>query len=97
MSKEISWPAWFNNADETRSAVFEKANDVPNGWTSGAEKIKVNRKSEKKDKPAEKAEVDAEGREWNEEIHVATKSKTKEGLWRLKPGASHPDPVVLDL
>lgn len=35
--KAITWPAWFNSP-EGKSAIFEKAEDVPTGWTSGAEK-----------------------------------------------------------
>lgn len=35
--KVITWPAWFSSP-EGKSAIFEKAEDVPAGWTSGAEK-----------------------------------------------------------
>lgn len=35
---KLTWPAWFNSPDEKSSVVFEKAEDVPAGWTSGAEK-----------------------------------------------------------
>ncbi len=32
-----NWPAWFNGP-EGQSAVFGSPDDVPKGWTSGAEK-----------------------------------------------------------
>lgn len=35
--KEITFPAWFNGPDG-KTAVFESAEDVPTGWTSGSEK-----------------------------------------------------------
>lgn len=38
-------------------------------------------------------EVDAHGHPWSEDLHASTKGKTKDGLWRLKPGASRPDPL----
>lgn len=37
--------------------------------------------------------VDAHGHPWNAEIHAGTKTQTKEGLWRLKVGATRPDPM----
>lgn len=41
---------------------------------------------------SENVELDAHGWPWLEDLHASTKSKTKEGLWRLKVGASRPDP-----
>lgn len=38
-------------------------------------------------------EIDSHGHPWSEELHVGTKGKTKEGLWRMKPGVSRPDPL----
>lgn len=38
--KELTWPAWFNGP-KGESAIFESPDDVPNGWTSGAEKQTV--------------------------------------------------------
>lgn len=35
---KLTWPAWFSSPDGKSTAVFEKAEDVPNGWHSGAEK-----------------------------------------------------------
>jgi len=37
-------------------------------------------------------EVDAHGWPWSAELHASTKGQTKEGLWRMKPGATRPDP-----
>lgn len=44
-------------------------------------------------KPSGDVELDAHGHPWNEELHASTKSQTKEGLWRMKPGVSRPDPA----
>lgn len=108
MSK-LTWPAWFNGP-KGESAIFEAPEDVPAGWTSGAEKITVDGS---KPKPAAKVNVpppanertatnapekavkpvtDAHGHEWSADIHAASKSLTKAGLWRMKVGASRPDP-----
>ncbi len=38
------------------------------------------------------AELDAHGHPWSADLHASTKGKTKEGLWRMKPGAVRPDP-----
>lgn len=38
MSK-LTWPAWFNSPDGDEAAIFSSAEDVPDGWTSGAEKL----------------------------------------------------------
>lgn len=38
-------------------------------------------------------DIDAHGHPWSEDLHASTKGKTKDGLWRLKPGASRPDPL----
>lgn len=37
-------------------------------------------------------ELDAGGWPWNEEMHASTKTKTKEGYWRMKVGVSRPEP-----
>jgi hypothetical protein len=43
--------------------------------------------------PADSGEVDAHGHPWSADLHASTKTKTKEGLWRMKPGVSRPDPL----
>ncbi len=37
------------------------------------------------------AEIDADGHAYNSDLHAATKSKTKAGLWRMKVGVARPD------
>jgi hypothetical protein len=37
-----------------------------------------------------KDEIDAHGHTWDEKLHAATKSKTKDGLWRMRPGIARP-------
>ncbi len=94
MSKD-QWPAWFNGPDG-EAAIFHKAEDVPAGWTSGAEKRTASGKpAEKAPEPepeAESEEIDADGWPWTEGVHVATRTKTQAGLWRMQPGATRPDP-----
>lgn len=36
--------------------------------------------------------VDAHGWPWSSDLHASTKSKTKDGLWRMKVGVTRPDP-----
>lgn len=38
-------------------------------------------------------DIDAGGHPWSEALHASTKTKTKEGLWRMKVGVSRPDPL----
>jgi len=38
------------------------------------------------------AELDAHGHPWSADLHASTRGQTKEGLWRMKPGANRPDP-----
>lgn len=49
------------------------------------------------DETAEEAsgevELDAHGHPWSAELHAGTKGKTKEDLWRMKPGVNRPDPL----
>lgn len=54
-SGELTYPAWFNGP-KGESAVFESADDVPTGWTSGAEKRTAKEPDKEPDKaPAKKA------------------------------------------
>lgn len=94
------WPAWFNGP-KGESAIFESADDVPNGWTSGAEKraakgaSKAPAKEPAKEpaKTGDKVDLDAHGHAYNPALHAATKSKTSAGLWRMKVGVKRPDPA----
>lgn len=38
-------------------------------------------------------EVDAHGHPFDASLHAATRSKTKDGLWRMKVGVKRPDPA----
>lgn len=107
--KKITWPAWFNSPDGKTSAIFETAEDVPDGWTSGAEKQTAgSSKAAPTPTPTPtptpaptaaapvskgKAELDAHGHPWSPDLHAATKNKTKDGLWRMKVGVARPDPA----
>lgn len=107
MSKTLTWPAWFSAPDGSKSAVFETPEDVPNGWTSGAEKQSAGGKPSKAasgsgakapepKKPeggAANTELDADGHPYDAKLHAGTGSKTKEGKWRMKVGVKRPDPA----
>jgi hypothetical protein len=91
----LSWPAWFNGPDG-EAEIFDKPEDVPSGWTSGAEKITVD------GKPATietvnvlEGERDADGHLFDPAMHTGT--KTKAGLWRMKVGVARPAPLQHDL
>lgn len=47
----------------------------------------------KADEASGEVEIDAHGHPWSAEMHTGTKGKTKEDLWRMKPGVSRPDPL----
>lgn len=100
------WPAWFNGP-KGETAIFDKAEDVPTGWTSGAEKRTVKGSAPSPTPTPAPAgdpaaaptatDVDAQGWPWSAELHASTKAKTKDGLWRMKVGVSRPAPMPLDL
>lgn len=95
---KLTYPAWFNGP-KGETEIFDKPEDVPAGWTSGAEKITVKKSEHKSSEPEQKVpattgdEIDADGHPWSAEIHAASKSKTKAGLWRMKVGATRPAPL----
>lgn len=109
--KKITWPAWFNSPKGDATAIFETAEDVPAGWTSGAEKQTAGSEKPAKE-PAKapaakdpapttaatppsgaKVELDAHGHPWSADLHASSKSKTTQGLWRMKVGVARPDPA----
>lgn len=53
--KKITFPAWFSHPQTGQSAIFESAEDVPNGWTSGAEKQTIDSKPAKEPAKSEPA------------------------------------------
>ena len=50
-----NWPAWYSSPDGLETEIFHSADKVPTGWTTGAEKARVE-KVEKVEKPKTKAE-----------------------------------------
>lgn len=99
--KAITYPAWFNGP-AGQAAIFEAAEDVPKGWTSGAEmqspdaspaKPKPAPAPTSKPTPAKAEELDADGHPYDAALHAGTGSKTKAGLWRMKVGVARPDPA----
>lgn len=100
----LTWPAWFNSPDGKNSSIFAKPDDVPTGWTSGAEKITVDGKvsiakisGEPTTNSADLSAVerDADGHPFDPAMHTGT--KTKAGLWRMKVGVARPAPLQHDL
>jgi hypothetical protein len=39
-------------------------------------------------------DIDADGHPWSADLHASTRTKTKDGLWRMKVGVSRPAPVA---
>ncbi len=101
MSKDKDWPAWFNSPKGDEAAIFDKAEDVPTGWTSGAEKRTVKGSAPSPTPaPAPDAtdgDIDAQGWPWSADLHTPTKTKTKKGLRHIKVGVARPAPEPLDL
>lgn len=91
----LTWPAWFNGPNG-ETEIFTKPEDVPAGWTSGAEKITVDGKpatSKPEQKIAPLADkVDAHGHAFDPTKHTGT--MTKAGLWRMKVGVARPAPLT---
>lgn len=99
MENKTWGPAWFygpNGAAE----IFTRESDVPAGWQDHPSKIGKTGKTDLIPAPAPTPsaaqnveEIDAHGHAWNENLHAATRSKTKEGLWRMKVGVTRPAPL----
>lgn len=92
-----NWPAWYSSPDGSETEIFHSPDDVPAGWTTGAEKAKP--KADKDDAQASDpvpaassndGEVDAGGWPWSADLHASTKAKTKDGFWRMKVGVPRP-------
>lgn len=98
-----NWPAWFNGPNG-EAEIFNSADEVPDGWTTGAEKRTVEKLTAKSKQPVPvdvpesvadtptSEQVDAHGWPWSADLHASTRNMTKEGLWRMKVGVSRPDP-----
>lgn len=94
--KSLTWPAWFNSPDGKNTEIFATADEVPDGWTSGAEKQSIT--GGKTAAPVHAnvdADVDAAGHPFDPALHTGT--KTEAGLWRMKPGVTRPETHLLDL
>jgi hypothetical protein len=92
--KDLTFPAWFNGP-KGESEIFNTPEEVPTGWTSGAEKISVSGKKPAKVETVDQtgtAEIDADGHAFDPALHTGT--KTKAGLWRMKVGVTRPAPVT---
>lgn len=105
MSEHKAWPAWYFGPGD-KSEIFEAASEVPKGWVDHPSKVGGEAKAAKpvaapstNETPTpvtpdtETVQLDADGHAWDAEIHAASKSMTKAGLWRMKVGASRPAPV----
>ena len=100
--KDRNWPAWYSSPDGKQTQIFQGADEVPAGWTTGAEKKALKlAPSAPKPPPASPSpttagnapEIDAHGHPWSADLHSATKSKTSAGLWRMGVGKSRPAPL----
>ncbi len=90
-----NWPAWYSSPDGKSSEIFSSADEVPAGWTTGAEKASLKPAKTEKAPLAQTGkssdEIDAHGHPWSPNLHAASKSKTKAGLWRMAVGKSRPE------
>lgn len=75
-------------------AVSEKPSaPVPAAAEPSASAAEASPNAAKADEASGGVEIDAHGHPWSAEMHTGTKGKTKEDLWRMKPGVSRPDPL----
>jgi hypothetical protein len=92
MSEFQAWPSWRYGPDG-QSKLCENEAEVPKGWGDHPAQF------EKEEKPAKATEepaadapdVDASGAPFDPELHAATRSLTKDGLWRMKVGVKRPE------
>lgn len=97
-----SWPAWYYGPNGA-SQIFATEGEVPAGWADHPSKVDAAQlQKQHQDKPTptpapaasgEAPQVDAHGHPWSADLHAATKTLTKDGLWRMKVGVSRPDPL----
>jgi hypothetical protein len=80
------FPAWYYGP-EGQQQVFQRAEDVPEGWQDHPSKVITPAKTGDQSNT-----LDAHGWAWDPKLHAATQSMTKDGLWRLRVGASRPAP-----
>lgn len=89
--------------------VFNSEAEVPAGWKMPDGAVKGGKAKAPAPAPAapvattetapveDAVELDADGWPWTAELHAATKSKTKAGLWRMNVGVSRPAPKTAPL
>jgi len=104
--KTHSYPAWFYGPNGARE-IFNSDEEVPAGWHDHPSKVpastkpvppvvaKENAGSEKQPVTAS-ADLDAAGWPFDPSLHAATRTKTKDGLWRMKVGVSRPAPKQVE-
>jgi hypothetical protein len=85
-----NWPSW-RYGPKGEAEVFNSESEVPKGWL---EHPSLHDKKVPATPPAGDGPVlDAYGHPWDAETYAATKTQTKDGLWRLKVGVSRPAPA----
>jgi hypothetical protein len=103
---KVSWPAWFYGPNN-QAEIFTAESQVPAGWQDHPSKVTEKPKPAPAPAAATKANpgdnqgggtgdatgvLDADGWPFDPNMHAATQSKTKAGLWRMKVGVSRPAP-----
>lgn len=99
-----AWPSWRYGPNGA-SKLCENEAEVPKGWVDHPEAAeKLTEKAAKAEtKPVEKQadagapETGASGAPFDPALHAATRTLTKEGLWRMKVGVKRPEAPKLDL
>lgn len=111
-----SWPAWYYGPNN-QAGIFGSSEEVPPGWVDHPSLVvpkKAVAPAYTTPAPAptpatvtsteeSSNQGDAAGWAWSPEMHSATRTMTKAGLWRMKVGAVRPEPKegfpkqVLDL
>lgn len=87
------FPAWYYGP-EGQQQVFQRAEDVPEGWQDHPSKVITPAKTGGKavETGDQSNTLDAHGWAWDPQLHAATQSKTSAGLWRMRVGVSRPAP-----
>jgi hypothetical protein len=96
-----NWPSWRYGPNEGEAQVFNSAAEVPKGWLEHPSLHKVEKLAAQPKAPAPvntklaqggaTTELDNHGWPFDETLHAATKTQTKDGLWRMKVGVKRPD------
>lgn len=93
MSTEKHWPSW-RFGPNGQSDVFNSEDDVPKGWVAHPSLLTEKAPAAVVSTTAatDDADLDVAGWPFDPALHAATKTKTSAGLWRMKVGASRPEP-----